>query len=87
MYLFENAGINDASVFLNDLGISPQFDVNLSELATQLQEELINVQRCMDDSSNQMYPLLNPHLLLLQASVVVSQAQIKWYRWVFKNMT
>ncbi|XP_065209519.1 ninein homolog [Planococcus citri] len=80
VYLFENAGISDASTFLNDLGISPQFDVHLSELAIQLQEELMNIQRCMDDSSNPMYTLLNPHLLLLQASVVVSQAQIKWYR-------
>lgn len=82
VYLFENAGISDAGIFLNDLGISPQFDVNLSELSLQLQEELLNVQRCMDDTSNQLYTILNPHLLLLQASVVVSHAQIKWYKCV-----
>jgi len=78
--MLENAGINDAGMFLSDLGISPQFDVNLSELAVQLHEELINVQRCIDTSSNQLHTLLNPHLLLLQASVVVNQAQIKWYK-------
>lgn len=85
MYLFENAGIMDAATFLSYMKISPQFDVNLMELASQLQEELLNVQRCMDDSPDHLYSLLNPHLLILQASIVVSQAQIKWYRYVLFN--
>jgi len=78
--MLENTGIDDAGAFLNDHGISSKFDVNLPELAAQLRGELSNVQRCIDNSLNHLPILLSPHLLVLEALVVINQAQIEWYK-------
>lgn len=80
--MWENAGIQSASSLLQELGFS-QSQINISELGSILEDEL---RTFTDSRSNISYANINPQVVLLQATIILYQSEVKSLKSMLEQM-
>lgn len=73
--IWENAGIQSAGSLLQELGFN-ETQINISELGSILEDEL----RTINDARTNMSCTINPHVILLQATIVLYQSEVKYLK-------